>query len=227
MPINVVCPGCKKRFSVSEKFAGQEGPCPQCKTVIQIPSLEEQVVVHAPEPSGPTDSKGAVITAPILREESRFSTTAAVLIGGSVLLLFVIAYFAGRSYGEAGVPWYLQGTAAVILAPLLAVAGYSFLRNDELEPYRGQELWIRALACGVAYAFLWGIYAWILWVLEIEQIEPYQLIFVLPPMVLAGAFVAFASLDLDYSTGLLHYGLYLIVTVALRLAAGMPAIAGL
>ena len=222
MPINVLCPGCKKRFSVSEKFAGQQGPCPKCKAVIQIPALEDEVRVHAPEDALPKDSKGRSVVAPVLREETRFSAQLAVLIGSGVIVVFALAAILGRSYDDGQVPIFLRGLAALALGPTLAVAGYSFLRNDELEPYRGQELWIRAAACGVAYAVLWGIYAWVQWVLEID-FDVTWLVYVVPPLVFSGGFVAFASLDLDYANGLMHYGLYLLVTVLMRLAAGMQA----
>ena len=49
MPIAVVCSSCKARFQVSEKFAGKQGPCPKCKSIITIPKVEEQVQIHAPE----------------------------------------------------------------------------------------------------------------------------------------------------------------------------------
>jgi hypothetical protein len=48
-------------------------------------------------------------------------------------------------------------------------------------------------------------------------------VFVGPPFVLVGGFAAFASLDIDYGSGVVHYSLYLIVTVLLRMVAGMPA----
>ena len=51
MPINVTCPGCLKRFSVADKFAGKKGPCPKCKKIITIPKKEDEVVIHAPEHS--------------------------------------------------------------------------------------------------------------------------------------------------------------------------------
>ena len=51
MPINVTCPGCLKRFSVADKFAGKQGPCPKCKKIITIPKKEDQVVIHAPDHS--------------------------------------------------------------------------------------------------------------------------------------------------------------------------------
>ncbi len=221
MSINVVCPGCKKRFTVSDKYAGQKGPCPKCKTVISIPSKDDEVVVHAPRHSGPTDAEGRRLSDPILREESKFSTKMTVAIVVGVIAVFAVAAVVGRT-NEGPVPLSLQALAAIALAPLLVLAGYSFLRDDELEPFRGRELLLRVLACAAAYAFLWGAYAWVQAVLEID-ITAYQLIFVAPPVLLIGAFASFASLDLDFTSGLIHYGMYLIVTVLLRCAAGMPA----
>ena len=68
MPIKVICPGCTKRFTVSEKFAGQKGPCPHCKAEIKIPEVaEEEVVIHAPENFGPKDAGGRAVLKPIER----------------------------------------------------------------------------------------------------------------------------------------------------------------
>ena len=38
--------GLQKRYTVSEKFAGQQGPCPHCKAILTIPAKEDEVVVH-------------------------------------------------------------------------------------------------------------------------------------------------------------------------------------
>jgi cation transport ATPase len=230
MPLNVVCPGCKKRFTVSEKFAGQKGPCPQCKTVIEIPKEQEEVLIHAPEAAGPKDSKGTAVLKPILREETNFDGKIAGAIAGLVLLTFIGAWMIGSSYKpkvkgkKAEIPWMLQGLAALALAPPLALAGYSFLRNDELEPFRGKELAIRVLVCGAVYAALWGGYAMVPWALGLDKgFELFQLSYVVPPFILVGMFAAYASLELDFLTGSMHYGLYLIVTVLLRVVAGMSA----
>jgi hypothetical protein len=230
MALSVVCPGCKKRFTVSEKFAGQKGPCPQCKTVIEIPKEQAEVVIHAPEAAGPKDSKGTAVLKPILREETRFDAKWAGAIAGAVVVMFIVAWIVGSSYKpkekgkKAEIPWVLQAAAALALAPPLALAGYTFLRNDELEPFRGQELIIRVLSCGAVYAALWGIYALVPWALGMDKsFELFQLSYVVPPFVLIGAFAAYASLELDFLTGLMHYGLYLIVTVLLRVVAGMSA----
>lgn len=228
MPISVVCTGCKKRFTVSEKFAGQKGPCPACKTVIQIPTKEEDVVIHGPDEAVTADGKpGPAAVKPILREETRFNPKLAIGIGISVLVLFIAAWAIGGSYkppraGEPHpVPMFWSALAAVLLGPPLSLAGYSFLRNDEFEPYRGQELWIRAAACGVVYAILWAVFAFLPGWLGMKKFEIFQLMFAVPPFVAAGAFAAYVSFELELTMCALHYALYLLVTVLLRVTAGM------
>ena len=223
MPISVVCPGCKKRFSVSEKFAGQEGPCPKCKEKIKIPELADQVVVHAPEDAGPKDAKGRATSKPILREETKFSPKVAAGIAGGVVLVLVMAIILR---GNANPVILILGS--LLLGPPVVLGGYSFLRNDELEPYVGKELLVRALACGAAYAFLWLVYWWVPseYGLGLEGgLQLTQLLYILPPLVMAGGFAAFASLDLDYSMGLVHYGFYLLITAALCFIMGVPLFA--
>ena len=85
MPIQVTCPGCLSRFSVSDKFAGKKGPCPKCKKEISIPTKAEEVVIHAPEPTGPKDSQGKVILKPIRRTDTLLTRRLLVFIAGAVL----------------------------------------------------------------------------------------------------------------------------------------------
>jgi cation transport ATPase len=219
MSINIVCPGCKKRFSVDDKHAGKKGPCPKCKTVLEIPAIEEEIVIHGPEESLPKDSKGRSVIDPIMREETTVSTKGIVGICVFVVVVFGIA-FGLRAYEE--LPFLFKLLGAVSLAPPLVLSGYTFLRNDELEAYRGKELAIRVLVCSAVYAALWGLFAFIPAVLGIE-FTPYQLAFVTIPFVLVGGFAAFASFDLEYLTGVMHYGLYVIVTVLMRVVAGLDA----
>jgi len=223
MPIQVICPGCHKRFSVSDKFAGQKGPCPSCKTVIQIPEKSEEVVVHAPEDFGPKDAKGTGVLKPIARKEAKFSTTMAVAIGIAVVVVLTVA-LVFRGYKGPLLYWIL-GAGAVLLGPSLSLAGYLFLRNDELEPHRGKSLLLRALICGLAYAALWGLYALgIQFIYDGESLEMYSLLFVAPIFVAIGGGIAFATLDLDYGSGLMHYAFYLVTTVVLQLIMGLQLI---
>ena len=222
MAITVICPGCHKRFSVSDKFAGQKGPCPSCKAVINIPATADEVVVHAPESFGPKDAAGRAVLKPIFRQETSFSPLAALAIGGSVVALLVIA-IGLRSYDGEVPPWIL-GVGAWLLGPPLAYGGYTFLRNDELEPYRGRSLLIRSLICGTVYALLWGLYfGGVQYLNDGDPLELFQLAVAVVPLVGIGASAAFACLDLDFGNGLIHYSLYLLVTVLLRLIMGMTA----
>src|SRR5437763_17163113 len=91
MAIDVTCPSCHTRFQVSEKFAGKSGPCPKCKTTIKIPEKKDEVVIHAPEVSGPKDSKGQAVLKPISRVEVRLRSTQIATIVGSVVLVLIVA----------------------------------------------------------------------------------------------------------------------------------------
>ncbi len=222
MPIDVTCPNCHKRFKVSDKFAGKEGPCPSCKGKIKIPELTEQVVVHAPEVHGPKGKSGQPVLKPITRTETRFSPIMAGVVGVCVLVALGGAV-ALRSY-KGDVSWQVLAVGAALLGPALAWGGYSFLRNDELEPYRGRSLLLRALICGVAYALLWGAYALVRKYLFDDSIELFHLAFVVPPFVVVGGLAAFSTLDLDFGNAAIHYGMYVLVTVALCWIAGVSVI---
>lgn len=222
MPISVVCSGCKTRFEVSEKFAGKQGPCPKCKAVIKIPEvIAEEVKIHAPEEfaSGGKDRKGRAITKPIPRTDARIqpNVVAAILVG---TVLAVAVALVGRGLGPAA-KYGLISIGLLLIGPPLAVGGYSFLRNDELEPYRGTALWIRAALCGLGYAVLWGVYFYLQLQAGIPN-EMYQWVFVAPIFVAAGGGLALAAFDLDFTSGTLHYSFYLIATLLLRAAIGLP-----
>lgn len=222
MAIDVTCPGCHTRFQVSEKFAGKSGPCPKCKKIIKVPELKDQVVIHAPEVSGPKDSTGQAVLKPIARKEVRLSTPMIVVIVGSVLAVLVTALVLRAQFPGGKIPLPVLIAGAILLAPPLAFAGYTFLRDDELEPYRGLSLLVRLLPCAVVYPLTWGLY-WFVFA-YLGQTPNWQILVVVVPVVVGiGAVAAQASLDLEFGTAALHYSMYLIATVLLRLIMGMPA----
>ncbi len=224
MPITVVCPGCHKRFKVSDEHAGKKGPCPKCKTQIKVPDKIDEVVVHAPDNFGPKDAAGRAVLKPIERTETKFSLVLTIIIIVAVLLTLGIAWMFRPAEGEE-VAMPLLAFGAIILAPGLAWAGYTFLRDDELEPHRGFGLWIRVGACALVYAILWGLVVLVrVYVFENDPFEVVHMVVILPIMVAIGSFAAYASLDLEFGTAAIHYGMYLGVTVVLRLIMGLPAI---
>jgi hypothetical protein len=222
MPIPVICPGCKKSFNVSDKFAGKQGPCPQCKTIIKVPEKIEEVVLHAPEGFGPKDAKGRAVLKPIARKETKVSPLLTAIILVTSVVVLAVAWMFRSPTGD--VPVLLLVAGALALAPPLAWAGYTFLRDDELEPFRGKELWLRVAICSAVYAGLWGLVALITgYVLGGDQLEVIHMVFVAPVMVGIGAFAAFASLDFEFGVAAIHCSLYLLVTVVLRLILGLSA----
>lgn len=218
MAIDVTCAACKTRFQVSEKFAGKSGPCPKCKAIIKIPDKKDQVVIHAPDEGGMKTATGQPIFKPILRKEVRLSTLQIIAIVGSVVGVLLLAFVLRFTFGPGNAPPIVLILGAVVLAPPLAFAGYTFLREDELAPHRGQELLLRLIAPSVVYPGLWALYWFVFWQLADVNVTPnwYTALPALLVMLAVGAVTAQASLELELSAAALHYSLYLVAIIILR-----------
>jgi hypothetical protein len=217
MPIPVTCPGCHKRFNVSDKFAGKEGPCPSCKVMIKIP--KEVVKVHGGESfaEGGRSVDGKLVLKPLERSEAVINPVriTAIVATGIVMLAVAVAFrgvFVSSGWAVA--------IGLLIVSPVLAVAGYAMLRSaDDLEPLHGKELYVRALICGVAYSVVWWIFGQITGNLMTGEIYEW---FYVVPLLFLGGLLALGSLDLDFPTGMIHFGFYAVVTFLLRWIVGLP-----
>lgn len=222
MPIQVTCPGCLKRFTVNDKFAGKSGPCPSCRKVIKIPDKSDEVVIHAPEESGPKDSKGISVLKPLRRQEVKLSMPVMLIAGLSTLIVFGLA-LGIRLTGEAP-PTALLAIGALLLAPPLVFVGYWFLHDDELEGYGGRELLIRCGICSLAFAGCWLLYAFLPTYLSGENsladVPGSYMLFIIPIMIAIGTLVSVGALELEFLQGALHYLLYFAITLLLALAMG-------
>jgi hypothetical protein len=230
MPINVTCPGCLKRFSVADKFAGQKGPCPKCKAIITIPKKEEEVIIHAPEHSeaGAVGTGGRHALKTYRRTDTKFQPLVFTGVIGFVLVALLIALVL-RSVGETET--WVKLAAAILMGPPLAWAGYTFLRDPELEGYRGTSLIIRSIACGLVYALLWGVFIFLgdrfFGDAFSTGLEIWQMVVLVIPVFAAGTLAAYVAFDLDPGSAFFHCAMYFAVTVLLRLVAGLPALPGL
>ncbi|NMC20082.1 MAG: hypothetical protein GYA33_06630 [Thermogutta sp.] len=220
MAIFVVCPGCRTRFNVSDKFAGKSGPCPKCKTIIQIPKLSEQVVIHEPEQfaSGGRTQAGKLATKPIARPRLEINAVTAAAVIGAILVVAVGTLLLGRASAFENPIVRIVGL--LLVTPAIAAGGYAFLHSeDELFPLQGRRLYVRAVLCAAGYLVIWAglegmrgslitsdIWTWVVFA---------------SPLFLVGGFVAYLTMDLDYGDGLLHFALFVLVTVLLRWAAGI------
>jgi hypothetical protein len=221
MSILVVCPGCKKSFQVKDQFAGRSGPCPKCKTAIHVPKKSEEVKVHGGEQfaTGGRDAAGQLVLKPIARQQVRFNPVVTAAIAGSAVGALVVTWAARLIEGAWGRACAVSAIC-LLISPLLVVAAYTFLRDDELEPYRGLPLAIRAAACAAAYAVLWGLLVYVLQVVQ-PGMALYLWMLIAAPALAAGSAAAYLSLDLDPTNGFFHYGFYLLVTMLLGWVGGL------
>jgi len=223
MPIQVVCPGCKSRFTVSDQFAGRTGPCPKCKKPLSIPKPAVQAVtIHEPEaPVASSTGTGRMPTAPIARRDRPVSNLRiAISIAGFVAA--VVAAIAVRFvFGPGQAPTWLLATSGFLLALPCTIVGYDIVRNRDLDPYRGRGLLLRGLICAVVYAALWGVRGMLPPDMTTEM---WPWLYIAPIFFGAGSLAALASFDLDWGTGVAHYSLYVLITALLRWVAGFPPV---
>ena len=222
--IRVTCAKCHTRFDVSEKFAGKKGPCPKCKETIQIPTVDE-VVVHAPEHSGPTDSKGEAVLKPISRSETILSGVQITLIVASILLFLVASFVLGNVYTDKeNFPIWLLAIGAIAIAFPIAYVAYTFLRNQDGAPFYGQDLWGRLGICGGVYALLWLVMP--LMGYAFPGNGGMGAVFGLVAIIAAGGAICMLALEFDYLFGVLHYGMYLGICLLARLIVGLDILPG-
>jgi hypothetical protein len=235
MPIPVVCPSCKSRFTVSDQFAGRMGPCPKCKQPIKVPTpAAKAVVIHEPDaPVASSVGTGKAPTAPLKRRNKPVSLTAfAVAAAGAVGFMGIAAMLPvvyppptgddAAATGTAIPAWLLLAGGFVAALPAVLL-GYAAVRNRELEPYQGRPLAVRVLTCALVYAGLWAVRGAIPWLNPDWQLTDMYEWFMLGPLfVAAGGLAALATLDLEPGSAAVHFSFYVLFTALLRWLAGLP-----
>lgn len=231
MPITVVCPGCKSRFTVSDQFAGRTGPCPKCKKPIKVPEPAAQsVVIHEPDrPVSTAAGTGRMPTAPLKTRNRPVAAAAFVATAVGALAFMGIAALlplvyppepaAGGQSGQTTIPPWLLLCGGFLAALPTVLLGYAAVRNRELEPFRGRPLLLRTLACAAIYAALWGVRG----LIPAEQTAELWQWFMLGPLfVAAGGLAALATLELEPGNAAVHFSFYVLFTAVLRWLAKLP-----
>lgn len=223
MAIRVTCPGCHKRFQVSDQHAGKSGPCPNCKTIIRVPTKDEEVKIKGPEGLG-AGVRGAVTTKLIFRTETKFNPVVAASIAVATLAVLIVTAILGQADFFATGAVLKSTVALLLISPPLVVAGYWFLRDEEdLDRYEGRDFYVRIAICSVLYMALWGLYSLYLVAVAkgLAPDEIFVLIVFFIALVSLGAGAAYLSFELDFGKGVFHYCFFLFITAILRGLTGM------
>lgn len=228
MAIQVTCAKCLTRFSVSDKFAGQEGPCPKCKAKIKVPAASDAVKVHAPS-AGPTDSQGRAISKPIFREHRPITAVHWTIAGCLAFVLLAMAVVARFMFAETTVPYWAMGLGAVLVAFPMAFLGYALLRDQEAGSYVGSELWTRVVICALGFAFLWVLSPIMVYAFADTMDNPGAVGqgVAIAGLIFAGGGISLLCFDFEYLMGLVHAGVYVVPCILMRMLAGLEAIPGL
>ena len=222
MAIQVICPGCHKRFKVGDQFAGRTGPCPSCKHPIQIPEKGQEVKVHAPKDfeGGGRSTSGKLVLKPISYRQMKTDPIVLTIVISAVLAMLITAWLAGSIFVSS---LLIRSVALAAISPAIVFGGYFFLRNDDWEPYYGSALWMRSAICGLCFVVLWGVFAYVSGSVVTGQIWTWAAVAI--PIFAMGMLAAVASLDLEMENGFFLYAFYVLFTGLLGWIAGMEFIA--
>jgi hypothetical protein len=220
MAIDVTCPGCFKRFQVSDRYAGMKGPCPSCNVIINIPKHKLKIDEPDDYVSEGKLLKGRAILKPIDRKVAVIEGREWAIMALCVVGVFGLAMLVGRFSADIGV-WPVRaiaffGTAGVAFGT--TIFGYILLRSgDELEYYEGPDLYQRAGMCAGAYTLLWMILEMVISYVGAQQ-NTIVLVFYLVPFIALGIIAAAALFDLDFTVATCHYFIFFFAIIFLRWA---------
>ena len=228
------CPKCRAVINIPKPPEGNAG----------APPPPAEVKIHAPgeAPKGAGEGKtssGRHLSKPIERTDVRVTPLGGGIVAAVIIGMFALAWFVGdallapaelsqeqrddpaQSSVYASTLYKALGMRFLGLAVLgftIVWAGYQILRDDELDPFRGRSLWIRAGICTAVYLVLWLAY----WFIPTDvALSGYAWIYLAPPLLIVGGAAAFYCFELDVTSAAMHYLFFFIVTLLLGATAGL------
>lgn len=225
MSITVTCPGCHKKFVVSEKFAGKSGPCKYCKTVIHIPKdvpAPEKVVIHGGESfsSGGKNSQGKLVLKPLERSEKKFNRVRAIIITVGILVVLLATFFMRSLLSEY---WFVAAAGLCIITPLIVGGLYPLVKKDEmLESINGFDFYWRTGVISLVYIGMWGALSYLKWIgVLTPQSQAVSWAICVIPLIAFGIFMCMCFYELEWGNAAFHTLAFVFVTLFLRYLAGI------
>lgn len=216
MAINVVCPGCLKRFKVSDRFAGMKGPCPNCNSIIEIPKAS--VKIHGAEEfeRGGRSATGKLILKPISRLDMDFNPGYAGLVSVAVLAVFIIALVFGSMSLSTGTLDMIGVVGLLLIAFPMSLFGYQMLRDrEQLFMLTGSELYRKTALCGLVYAVLWIMFESVSAYMNANE---YFIWIYFAAFACIGMLATHGILDINIGNALLHFLIFAFPVIILRWA---------
>ena len=218
MSLHVICPGCLKRFQVGERFAGKQGPCPSCGTIITIP--KESVKMHDDDnTTSAKEKKRKDSLRPIAHLNLEFDPVRAKYYASGVFGVLLLTFLVGCLPMYAFLRSFLGLLVLCLVAFPLVLFGYQTLRDrEEMFALTGKELYRRAGIVSAGYVILWCIFECFLSGAYADMLVCWLY---LAAFATLSTLLAHPFLDMKVRDAFLHYCLFGFSVVLLRFLLGL------
>ena len=154
-----------------------------------------------------------------------------VILGGVLVVVLLAALLRGAVLEN----WLVPIIATVLLGPPCAWAGYAFLRDAELEPYRRSRtldsrdgLWAGFCAAVGSLPVHVGEQLFADKVFQTTlQLDTYQMFIVVAIVLGLGTFAGYVAFDLEPISAFFNFALFFTITILLRFVVDLPPLPGL
>ncbi|MDR1923225.1 MAG: hypothetical protein LBQ66_02530 [Planctomycetaceae bacterium] len=200
-----------------------KGPCPSCKTVIDIPKAS--VKIHGEEEldyssgsttnaTGKTTAAKRIPSKPISRLDFEFKVDSALhylaVTAGVIAFALLIGLIVPR-----GVILNIIGVIGVCaIAFPISLFGYQLLRDrEELFMLTGSDLHQKTGACAVAYAATWIAFEIFIWYMRADNIFVW---IYFAAFAMLAVLLCHAILDINFGNSVFHFMIFFLAVILLR-----------
>ncbi len=217
MAIDVICAGCFKRFQVSDQFAGRSGPCPGCKTIIAIPTLEDQLVIQEPENKAGKPGTHTKIDG-IARRAGFFQRLEVISLCSLFAAAGVIAFLTRMLQTDSDSFTSTTATLSVLGLLLLSLAssalGYGILKKTEIQVFERRKAFMRSIITAAIYFFIASTFiATSLLLIHYEEPSYMMILSIIgAACFVIATFVPMACFEMEFAQGALHVAVMICIT---------------